>query len=157
MQYECFCVFEKTLNMQTPNNSEDLPVFFFSVSSETVPEIVVVSPLKSQKVDLPPTPSTNSEAPIGRKGRLANLAATIGSWEDDLGHPPIRRDNAQAQPGTACVRPPAYAATNIKTKPSAAVEQPQSAPKALQKSVGGSHQVGNAKQQILCCDFIIQD
>ncbi|XP_057211533.1 anillin isoform X2 [Triplophysa rosa] len=110
-------------------------------SSDTVSESVVVSPLKSQKVDLPPTPiSTNFEAPIGRKGRLAKLAATIGSWEDDLGHPPIRQDNAQAQPGTACVRPPACAATNIKTKPSVATERPQSAPKAQQNYVGSSQQ-----------------
>lgn len=110
-------------------------------TSDTVPESVVISPLKSQKVDIPPTlASTNSESPVGRKGRLANLAATIGSWEDDLGHPPIRRDNAQAQPGTACLRPPACAATNIKTKPSAAAQQPQSVPKTAQKSVGSSQQ-----------------
>ncbi|XP_034092169.1 anillin isoform X3 [Gymnodraco acuticeps] len=32
----------------------------------------------------PPTPS--SGPPAGRRGRLANLAATIGSWEDDLSH-----------------------------------------------------------------------
>lgn len=34
-----------------------------------------------------PAPSlTPSGTPLGRKGRLANLAATIGSWEDDLSH-----------------------------------------------------------------------
>ncbi|XP_016094940.1 actin-binding protein anillin-like [Sinocyclocheilus grahami] len=49
-------------------------------TSETIPESVVLSPLKSHKVDLPPATPTNSELPVGRKGRLANLAATIGSW-----------------------------------------------------------------------------
>lgn len=29
---------------------------------------------------------TPSGTPLGRRGRLANLAATIGSWEDDLSH-----------------------------------------------------------------------
>uniref|UniRef100_A0A672SZ29 Anillin n=1 Tax=Sinocyclocheilus grahami TaxID=75366 RepID=A0A672SZ29_SINGR len=46
-------------------------------TSETIPESVVLSPLKSHKVDLPPATPTNSELPVGRKGRLANLAATI--------------------------------------------------------------------------------
>uniref|UniRef100_A0A673K0G5 Anillin n=1 Tax=Sinocyclocheilus rhinocerous TaxID=307959 RepID=A0A673K0G5_9TELE len=86
-------------------------------TSETVPENVVLSPLKSHKVDLPTATPTNSELPVGRKGRLANLAATIGSWEDDLGHPPTRRDNAQAQPGTACVHPPVSTVTSNSTKP----------------------------------------
>ncbi|XP_067282075.1 anillin isoform X2 [Pseudorasbora parva] len=81
-------------------------------TSETVAESIVISPLKSQKVDLPPATPSNSEPPVGRKGRLANLAATIGSWEDDLGHPPIRRNNAQAQPGTACARPPVSKVTS---------------------------------------------
>ncbi|XP_051527244.1 anillin-like isoform X2 [Myxocyprinus asiaticus] len=107
-------------------------------TSETVPESIVVSPLKSQKEELPPT-STNSGFPIGRKGRLANLAATIGSWEDDLGHPPTRQDNAQAQPGTACVRPPARAASN-NAKPTPAVQQPHSVQPAPQKSVDSGQQ-----------------
>nr|AAI34810.1 Anln-like protein [Danio rerio] len=81
-------------------------------ATEAVSESVVVSPLKSHSLDHPPATPTNSEVPVGRKGRLANLAATIGSWEDDLGHPPIRRDNAQAQPGTAYVRPPVSTVTS---------------------------------------------
>ncbi|XP_056335770.1 anillin [Danio aesculapii] len=81
-------------------------------ATEAVPESVVVSPLKSHCLDLPPATPTNSEVSVGRKGRLANLAATIGSWEDDLGHPPTRRDNAQAQPGTAYVRPPVSTVTS---------------------------------------------
>ncbi|KAG1947051.1 anillin isoform X3 [Pimephales promelas] len=97
-------------------------------TSGTVPESAVMSPLKSQKVDLPPATPTSSELPVGRKGRLANLAATIGTWEDDLGHPPIRRDNAQAQPGTSCVRPPVSKVTSNS-------ERLQSARPAPHKSV----------------------
>ncbi|KAI2652796.1 Anillin [Labeo rohita] len=109
-------------------------------TSETIPESVVLSPLKSHKVDLPPATPTNSELPVGRKGRLANLAATIGSWEDDLGHPPTRRDNAQAQPGTACVRPPVGTVMSNIAKPSPAVERPQSVQPAPHKSVDSGQQ-----------------
>ncbi|XP_016105073.1 anillin [Sinocyclocheilus grahami] len=109
-------------------------------TSETVPVNVVLSPLKSHKVDLPTATPTNSELPFGRKGRLANLAATIGSWEDDLGHPPTRRDNAQAQPGTACVHPPVSTVTSNRTKPSPAVERPQTAQPAPHKSVDSGQQ-----------------
>ncbi|XP_058609985.1 anillin isoform X3 [Onychostoma macrolepis] len=108
-------------------------------TSETVPENVGLS-LKSHKVDLPSATPTNSEHAVGRKGRLANLAATIGSWEDDLGHPPTCRDNAQAQPGTACVRPPVRTVINNSTKASPAVERPQTAQPAPQKSVNSGQQ-----------------
>ncbi|XP_068940516.1 anillin isoform X2 [Petaurus breviceps papuanus] len=43
--------------------------------------------------------------PIGRRGRLANLAATICSWEDDLSHPSAKANRDQEQPGTACLSP----------------------------------------------------
>ncbi|KAG5843194.1 hypothetical protein ANANG_G00185900 [Anguilla anguilla] len=70
---------------------------------------VLLSPMKTHRqeaiaaasVDLAPV---SMETPVGRRGRLANLAAVIGSWEDDLAPP--GRDNAQAQPGTACVPAP---------------------------------------------------
>ncbi|XP_026144658.1 anillin isoform X2 [Carassius auratus] len=106
-------------------------------TSETVPENIV-SPLKSNKVDLPPASTTSSEFPVGRKGKLANLAATIGSWEDDLGHPPTRRDNAQ--PGMAFVRPPVSTVTSNSTKPSPAVKRPQTAQPTPQKSVASGQQ-----------------
>lgn len=114
----------------------------FSGTTETVPESVVISPLKSQKVDLPPATSTNSELPVGRKGRLANLAATIGSWEDDLGHPPSRRDNTQAQPSTTSVRPPVTTVTSNS-------ERLQSARPAPHKSLNSSQQVGHTNNNIL--------
>ncbi|XP_066571844.1 anillin isoform X2 [Amia ocellicauda] len=73
-----------------------------------------VSPIKtqSQKASLPiQSPmSVSSEPPLGRKGRFANLAATIGSWEDDLSHPSVKPNNAQVQPGTTCLSKPS--ATN---------------------------------------------
>lgn len=43
--------------------------------------------LTKREVDVAPAPAdTPSGTPMGRRGRLANLAATIGSWEDDLSH-----------------------------------------------------------------------
>ncbi|XP_076158380.1 anillin isoform X1 [Alosa pseudoharengus] len=71
-------------------------------SSDAV--VMDASPHKSQRYDVPPDPAPPaSGTPVGRKGRLANLAATIGSWEDDLSHASGRKDNAQgapAKPGT---------------------------------------------------------
>lgn len=120
-----------------------------SGTSETVPESVVLSPLKSQKVDLPPATPTNSELPVGRKGRLANLAATIGSWEDDLAHPPIRRDNTQTKPGTTSVRPPVSTVSSNS-------ERLQSARPAAHKSVDSGQQVGHANNRLYLTVFIMK-
>ncbi|NXY31388.1 ANLN protein, partial [Pomatorhinus ruficollis] len=80
----------------------------FHLLSTTDPsECVPLSPLQSKDLSVsPPKPTSNalaSETPIGRRGRLANLAATIGSWEDDLSHPSAKQNNAQEQPGTTCL------------------------------------------------------
>ncbi|NXC90022.1 ANLN protein, partial [Cercotrichas coryphoeus] len=76
---------------------------FFSDPSECVP----LSPLQSKDLSVSPPKQTSnalaSETPIGRRGRLAKLAATIGSWEDDLSHPSAKQNNAQEQPGTTCL------------------------------------------------------
>ncbi|NWY74583.1 ANLN protein, partial [Erithacus rubecula] len=76
---------------------------FFPDPSECVP----LSPLQSKDLSVSPSKQTSnalaSETPIGRRGRLANLAATIGSWEDDLSHPSAKQHNAQEQPGTTCL------------------------------------------------------
>uniref|UniRef100_A0A667ZXW7 Anillin n=1 Tax=Myripristis murdjan TaxID=586833 RepID=A0A667ZXW7_9TELE len=74
-------------------------------NEDVVPNCAPPSPLKRQFDDPTAASSTasSSEAPLGRRGRLANLAATIGSWEDDLSHPGPRKDNAQGKAGTACV------------------------------------------------------
>ncbi|NXC38686.1 ANLN protein, partial [Penelope pileata] len=70
-------------------------------------ECAPLPPLQSKDLPVsPPKRATNdlaSGTPIGRRGRLANLAATIGSWEDDLSHPSAKQNNAQEQPGTTCL------------------------------------------------------
>ncbi|NXX93167.1 ANLN protein, partial [Centropus bengalensis] len=70
-------------------------------------ECVPLSPLQSKELSVSPPKQTSSalasDTPIGRRGRLANLAATIGSWEDDLSHPSAKQNNAQEQPGTTCL------------------------------------------------------
>uniref|UniRef100_A0A8C5MSP5 Anillin n=1 Tax=Leptobrachium leishanense TaxID=445787 RepID=A0A8C5MSP5_9ANUR len=61
------------------------------------PKETVISPPRS------PAPPVDADTPAGRRGRLANLAATIGSWEDDLSHPCVKPNNTQEKPGTACL------------------------------------------------------
>ncbi|XP_033935403.1 anillin isoform X2 [Pseudochaenichthys georgianus] len=53
-------------------------------SSEAAPDPPSPPKRHPEAAAAPPTPS--SGPPAGRRGRLANLAATIGSWEDDLSH-----------------------------------------------------------------------
>ncbi|XP_054427286.1 anillin [Pteronotus mesoamericanus] len=55
------------------------------------------------KAASPPTAAEASAAPIGRRGRLANLAAAICSWEDDVSHSSAKQNSAQGQPGTTCL------------------------------------------------------
>uniref|UniRef100_A0A8C8I3D3 Anillin n=1 Tax=Oncorhynchus tshawytscha TaxID=74940 RepID=A0A8C8I3D3_ONCTS len=93
--------------------------YWDSEGTSEVPDIpAALSPVKNQTqprqaVAPVPTPvhaAASSEAPVGRKGRLANLAATIGSWEDDLSHaaPRSSRDNAQEKPGSVSNATPAW-------------------------------------------------
>lgn len=96
-----------------------------------------------------PAPAIMSEKPLGRKGRLANLAATVSSWEDDLGHPPIYRDNAQGQPGTACVPPPARVGMSANVRPIAAAQQPKSVQPVASKPVHSTQQVGYTKHILI--------
>ncbi|XP_030651572.1 anillin isoform X1 [Nomascus leucogenys] len=58
-----------------------------------------------EKAASPPKPplSNASATPVGRRGRLANLAATICSWEDDVNHSFAKQNSVQEQPGTACL------------------------------------------------------
>ncbi|KAK2829970.1 hypothetical protein Q5P01_017901 [Channa striata] len=69
------------------------------VSSNTVSDCTPLSLLKRQ-AEAPPAdiPTVSSETPVGRRGRLANLAATIGSWEDDLSHANIPKQNEKDKP-----------------------------------------------------------
>ncbi|XP_053464799.1 anillin isoform X2 [Nycticebus coucang] len=64
------------------------------------------SPMPSEKkAASPPKPtlSNASATPIGKRGRLANLAATICSWEDDVSYSSAKQNNVQEQPGTTCL------------------------------------------------------
>ncbi|XP_038628795.1 anillin isoform X2 [Tachyglossus aculeatus] len=75
-------------------------------SNDDLPESSYLPPTQSTKQEAsPPKPplSGPAETPVGRRGRLANLAATIGSWEDDLTHPSAKQNIAQEQPGTVCL------------------------------------------------------
>ncbi|NWW06914.1 ANLN protein, partial [Oreocharis arfaki] len=87
-------------------DSEGIKINVFSLFSDPS-ECVPLSPLQSKDLSVSPPKQTSnalaSETPIGRRGRLANLAATIGSWEDDLSHPSAKQNNAQEQPGTTCL------------------------------------------------------
>lgn len=48
--------------------------------------------IEAPEVSVPPC---SSATPVGRRGRLANLAATIGSWEDDLSHANIPKETSK--------------------------------------------------------------
>ncbi|NXX15076.1 ANLN protein, partial [Podargus strigoides] len=80
---------------------------FHLLSNIDPSECVPLSPLQSKDLSVSPPKQTSnalaSDTPIGRRGRLANLAAAIGSWEDDLSHPSAKQNNAQEQPGTTCL------------------------------------------------------
>ncbi|XP_029023239.1 anillin isoform X2 [Betta splendens] len=75
---------------------------FWDGNSDSPSDTTSLTPLKKQ-TEVPPaaTSSTSSEMFLGRRGRLANLAATIGSWEDDLSHANIPRQNTKEKPVSA--------------------------------------------------------
>lgn len=98
-------------------------------TSDAVPDFTPMS-LLTRQAEAPPThahTTTSSETPVGRRGRLANLAATIGSWEDDLSHSHV----------------PAAKETPSKTVPKAGVRDAA----ALSKTV--SNQVGLPRNQLM--------
>nr|XP_020145493.1 anillin isoform X2 [Microcebus murinus] len=69
-------------------------------------ESSLFSPMPSEeKAASPPKPTLSdaSATPVGRKARLANLAATICSWEDDVNHSSAKQNSVQEQPGTTCL------------------------------------------------------
>ncbi|XP_023815771.1 anillin isoform X3 [Oryzias latipes] len=69
---------------------------------------------RDAEVSSPAAPASSSEMAVGRRGRLANLAATIGSWEDDLSHVNIPREKP------AAVNPSKPNAAGNPSKPNAA-------------------------------------
>eukprot|EP00063_Salmo_salar_P058550 XP_014033385.1 PREDICTED: actin-binding protein anillin-like isoform X2 [Salmo salar] len=125
--------------------------YWDSEGTSEVPDIpAALSPVKNQTqprqaVAPVPTPvhaAASSEAPVGRKGRLANLAATIGSWEDDLSHAAPRRDNAQGKPGSVSTATPAWrreAGAGAKPTPAAA-DRPQMSQSSNRKPALDSNQ-----------------
>uniref|UniRef100_A0A8D0SHJ4 Anillin n=1 Tax=Sus scrofa TaxID=9823 RepID=A0A8D0SHJ4_PIG len=77
-----------------------------SGGEDDVPESSHVSALPSEeKAASPPKPSLSaaSATPVGRRGRLADLAATICSWEDDVKNSSAKQNSVQEQPGTTCL------------------------------------------------------
>ncbi|KAM8767517.1 anillin isoform 2-T2 [Acanthopagrus schlegelii] len=93
-----------------------------SATSDAGPDYTPLSQLKRED-EVPPStvPTASSGAPLGRRGRLANLAATIGSWEDDLSHPNILTENPKEKLGTAVTKVAIRdAAVATSTKPGAA-------------------------------------
>lgn len=62
------------------------------IPSDCIPVSTIKRPFDAQPAA---SPSVSSEISLGRRGRLANLAATIGSWEDDLSHAKIPKENAK--------------------------------------------------------------
>ncbi|XDB49733.1 hypothetical protein ABFV05_003349 [Capra hircus] len=74
--------------------------------TDDIPESSPISAMLSEeKAASPPKPSLSdaSATPVGRRGRLANLAATICSWEDDVKTSSAKQNSVQEQPGTTCL------------------------------------------------------
>ncbi|XP_021565469.1 anillin isoform X2 [Carlito syrichta] len=74
--------------------------------TDDVPESSLFSPKSSKEKSASPPKlslSDTSPTPVGRRGRLANLAATICSWEDDVNHSSAKQNSVQEQPGTTCL------------------------------------------------------
>ncbi|XP_043728444.1 anillin isoform X6 [Cervus elaphus] len=74
--------------------------------TDDIPESSPISAMPSkEKAPSPPKPSLSdaSATPVGRRGRLANLAATICSWEDDVKTSSAKQNSVQEQPGTTCL------------------------------------------------------
>ncbi|XP_045372912.2 anillin isoform X2 [Camelus bactrianus] len=74
--------------------------------TDNIPESSPMSTVSSEeKAASPPKPALSdaSATPVGRRGRLANLAATICSWEDDVKSSSAKQSSVQEQPGTTCL------------------------------------------------------
>lgn len=78
----------------------------FKTFSDDIPESSPISAMPSEeKAASPPKPSLSdaSATPVGRRGRLANLAATICFWEDDVKTSSAKQEQCAEQPGTTCL------------------------------------------------------
>ncbi|XP_076609911.1 anillin [Chaetodon auriga] len=99
--------------------------------------------LLKKHAEVPPAtvPTVSSETPVGRKGRLANLAATIGSWEDDLSHANIPREDAKAKSGLAA---PKFAVRDASV---AASTKSSAADHVVVSSTASSKNISSSDQQ----------
>ncbi|XP_052610758.1 anillin isoform X3 [Peromyscus californicus insignis] len=94
--------------------------------ADDVPESSHLSPVPSEEKAASPSkpPLSNASAtPVGRRGRLANLAATICSWEDDVSHSSAKQNSVQEQPGTTCLSKPSSASGASASINSGSVQQ----------------------------------
>ncbi|OBS68213.1 hypothetical protein A6R68_03244 [Neotoma lepida] len=94
--------------------------------ADDVSESSHFSPMPSEEKAASPSkpPLSNASAtPVGRRGRLANLAATICSWEDDVSHSSAKQNSVQEQPGTTCLSKPSSASGASATINSSSVQQ----------------------------------
>lgn len=102
------------------------------------------SPPKSQ------APAVNLDTPSGRRGRFANLAATISSWEDDLSHSCVKANNAQEKPGTACLS---------KVSPASSASASINGRSVRQEAVSSSQNVSvnraAVSSTLVCCVLVI--
>ncbi|XP_013008233.1 anillin isoform X1 [Cavia porcellus] len=74
--------------------------------SDDVPASTLFSAVPAEgKASSPPKSPLSGvlATPVGRRGRLANLAATISSWEDDVSYSSAKQNSGQEQPGTTCL------------------------------------------------------
>ncbi|XP_021483120.1 anillin isoform X2 [Meriones unguiculatus] len=94
--------------------------------ADDVSESSHFSPMPSKEKATSPSkpPLSNASAtPVGRRGRLANLAATICSWEDDVSHSSAKQNSVQEQPGTACLSKSSSASAASASINSSSVQQ----------------------------------
>ncbi|XP_056273013.1 anillin isoform X2 [Pseudoliparis swirei] len=113
-------------------------------SSDAVPDCSPPSPLRKQaEVAVAAAPAVSSDTPVGRRGRLANLAATIGTWEDDMSHANIPTGAAKEKPVhklavrsaavAACTKPGAagHVAASSRSAPSSQVQNLPAKPRRM--------------------------
>ncbi|KAM6974280.1 anillin [Tautogolabrus adspersus] len=111
-----------------------------SATSDEVPDCAPLS-LMTRQAEIPASvPPTSSGTPLGRKGRLANLAATIGSWEDDLSHANIPNEHAKEKAGTAAPKSAVREATVASSTKQGAAGHVVASSTASSKSTSSSHQ-----------------
>ncbi|XP_023606798.1 anillin isoform X3 [Myotis lucifugus] len=72
--------------------------------TDDTPESSLIPAMPAEdKAASPPKPAEALATPVGRRGRLANLAAIICSWEDDVSLSSAKQNSAPGQPGTTCL------------------------------------------------------